>query len=124
MAVGGICPPPPPLPLQLIRVNSCPALILCMLGSFYLHFPYVVPLIHVSVQGRLTNRFCYRQYFFNAGGGVYTQERFSNVSNNQFLKWGNCQETLLVRKNFIGNINLGQTSYLNFDKFGISKQRS
>ena len=28
-------------------------------------------------------------------------------------------EHLLVRKNFISNINLGKTSYLNFNNFGI-----
>ena len=47
------------------------------------------------------------------------QERFSNVTNNRFFKWGHFQKTLLVRKNFISDINLGQKSYLNFDKFGI-----
>ena len=39
-------------------------------------------------------------------------------SNYPFFKWGHCQITLLVSKT-LGNINLGQRSYLNFNKFGI-----
>ena len=57
--------------------------------------------------------------FGGGGGGGGTQERFSNASNNRFFKQGHCQKTLSVRKNFGGNINLGLTSYLNFDKLGI-----
>ena len=40
-------------------------------------------------------------------------ERFY-VSNNRFFKRGHFQKTLVIRKNFISNINL------DFDKFGIS----
>ena len=40
-------------------------------------------------------------------------------SNYRFFKWGHCHRTLLVRKNFMSNINLRQISYLNFNKFGI-----
>ena len=43
----------------------------------------------------------------------------SNVSNSRFFKQGHCKKILLVRKNSISNIILSQTSYSNFDKFGI-----
>ena len=36
-----------------------------------------------------------------------------------FLSGEIAEKTLSVRKNFIGNINLGQTSHLNLNKFGI-----
>ena len=39
----------------------------------------------------------------------------------QESKWRHCQRTLLVWKDFISNINLGQTNSLNFNKFGIGK---
>ena len=56
------------------------------------------------------------------GGGGDMQERFSDVSNNRFFKRGHFHKTLLVRTNFISNINSGQTSYLDFDKFGIGNK--
>ena len=54
------------------------------------------------------------------GGGGITQEWFLNFGNNRFFKQRNYREILSVRKNVIGNINVGQTSRLNLDKFGIS----
>ena len=59
-----------------------------------------------------------QETFLNVGGGVI-QECFSNVSNNRFFKLGHFQKTLLVKKNYISNINLSQKIYLNFDEFGI-----
>ena len=51
-------------------------------------------------------------------GGVI-QERFSHFSNNQFFRQTNCQKTLSVRKNLTLNTNVGQTSHVNLNKFGI-----
>ena len=51
--------------------------------------------------------------------GRFIQERFSHFSNNRFFKQTNCQKTLSVRKNLTVNTNLGQTSCVNWDKFGI-----
>ena len=48
------------------------------------------------------------------GEGVVIQE-----SNYQFFKWKHYQRTLLAWKDFIININLGQTNSLNFNKFSI-----
>ena len=47
-----------------------------------------------QTKGRLTNRFCYAKHFFaclgggggGGGGGGFTQERFSNFSNNRFFQ--------------------------------------
>ena len=67
---------------------------------------------------RLTNRFCCGKCFFSRlGGGGCTRT---------FLKfWLSRREitgkTLSVRKNIIGNINLGQFRP-NVDKFGISNE--
>ena len=53
-------------------------------------------------------------------GRGFTQERFSNFSNNRFFQAEKLLEkTLSVRKNIIGNITLSKTSRLNLDKFGI-----
>ena len=63
-----------------------------------------------------------RETFFERweeGGWCILQERFSNVSKNRCFKLGHFHKTLPVRKNFISSINLGQTSYLNIDKFRI-----
>ena len=49
----------------------------------------------------------------------FIRERFSHFSNNLFVKQTNCQKTLSVRTNLTVNTNLGQTSRLNLDKFGI-----
>ena len=53
-------------------------------------------------------------------GRGFTQERFSNFSNNRFFQAEKLLEkTLSARKNIIGNITLSKTSRLNLDKFGI-----
>ena len=62
-------------------------------------------------------------------GCFWLQNRFvslplhSNVSQVlatiNFSSGEIARKTLSARKNFIGNINLGQTSHLNWDKFGI-----
>ena len=70
--------------------------------------------ICLSAYRRLTNRFCYGKCFFDVGGWGVIQE-----SNYPFFKWKYYQRTLLVWKDFISNINLGQTNSLNFNKFGI-----
>ena len=49
------------------------------------------------------------------GGGRFTQTHFSNFSKCG----GVSRKTLYVRNNFIGNINLGQKSYLNLGKLGM-----
>ena len=54
------------------------------------------------------------------GFGSCTQERFSNFGNNRFFKQRNCRKLLVSKEEFIGNINLHQTSRLNLDKFGIN----
>ena len=52
-------------------------------------------------------------------GRGFTQERFSNFSNNRFLQAEKLLEkTLSARKNIISNITLSKTSHLNLDKFG------
>ena len=62
-----------------------------------------------------------RKRFFalGGGGGGVTQQRFSNPGNSQFSSRDIDGKFLSVWKNFIGNINLGQPSRLNLDKFGI-----
>ena len=56
--------------------------------------------------------------------GDVMQERFQTVSKNQFFK-NHCQKTLLGRKEeFYKNIILGQTCYLNLDKFGTGNNVS
>ena len=53
-------------------------------------------------------------------GRGFTQECFSNFSNNRFFQAEKLLEkTLSSRKNIIGNITLSKTSRLNLDKFGI-----
>ena len=73
--------------------------------------------ICMSANRRLTNRVCYGKRFLNVGGGGGGVIQESNYS---FFKWRHCQRTLLVWKDFISNINLGQTNSLNLNKFGIS----
>ena len=56
------------------------------------------------------------------GGGCrgFTQERFSNFSNNLFFQAEKLLEkTLSARKNIIGNITISKTSRLNLDKSGV-----
>ena len=57
---------------------------------------------------------------FGGGVGVFTQERFSNFSNNRFFQGEKLQEKALsARKNIIGNVTSSKTNRLNLDKFGI-----
>ena len=63
-----------------------------------------------------------REMFFArlGEGGGFTQERFSNFSNNRFFQAEKLPEkTLSARKNIIGNITLSQTSCLSLNKFGV-----
>ena len=70
-------------------------------------------------KGRLTNRFCYGKRFLHVWGGGFTQEFFSNFSNNRFSSREITGKTVSIRKNIIGNITLSLTNRLSLDKFGI-----
>ena len=68
-------------------------------------------------KGKTHKSILLRETFSLSGG--FIQERFSHFSSNRFFKQTNCQKTLSVRKNLTVNTNLGQTSRVNLDKFGI-----
>ena len=73
-------------------------------------------------KGRLTNRFCYGKRFLHVWGvgRGFTQECFSNFSNDRFFQAEKLLEkTLSARKNIIGNITLSKTGHLNLNKFGV-----
>ena len=72
----------------------------------------------MSAYRRLTNRFYYGKRFLNVGGGG-GDGGVIQESNYPFFKWRHCQRTLLIWKDFISNINLGQTTSLNLNKFSI-----
>ena len=60
---------------------------------------------------------------WGGGGGVRLHKNVSHtLATIDFLRREIATKTLSVRKNVIGNINLGQTSLslLNSEKFGIS----
>ena len=82
--------------------------------------------IHNEARGRLvglansygkTDRSILLRETFSAhlgeGGGGFTQERFSNLGNNQFFQAKKLTEkNLSARKNIIGNITLSKPSRL------------
>ena len=78
--------------------------------------------ICVSAYRRMTNLFCRGKRFLNIKGGEGGGGRDGDViqeSNYPFFKWRHCQRTLLVWKDFISNIYLGQTNSFNLNKFRI-----
>ena len=53
------------------------------------------------------------------GGGLLHNNVSQILATNNFSSGETDRNFLSVLKNFIGNINLGQTSHLNLGKFGI-----
>ena len=54
-------------------------------------------------------------------GGLLRNNVSQILTIIDFSSRENAGKTLSVERNIIGNINLGQTSHLNLDKFGVDK---